>query len=154
MGLVACILSNSVLLQASGSGYAGHSIDFLAERRSGEQNGPRVLVVDDEKLVADSLSAILNRFHFNAMPFYNGESAIEAAREQCPDYVLSDVMMPNLNGVETVLRIRKICPTARVILLSGHAATADLLNEARSEGHEFELLAKPIHPEELLKKLG
>jgi len=114
---------------------------------------PRVLVVDDEKLVADSLSAILKRFHYDAVPFYSGESAIEAARHYCPDFVLSDVMMPKLNGVETVLKIREICPTTRVLLLSGNAATADLLKQAHSRGHDFELLAKPIHPDELLRRL-
>lgn len=115
--------------------------------------GPRVLVVDDERLVADTLSEILKRFKFDALPFYNGETAIEAARERCPDFVLSDVIMPRLNGVETVMKIREICPRARVILLSGNAATANLLAKAHSEGHDFELLAKPVHPDELLRHL-
>lgn len=114
---------------------------------------PRVLVIDDERLVADTLSEILKRFKYDALPFYNGETAIEAARERCPDFVLSDVIMPRLNGVETVLKIREICPRARVILLSGNAATANLLAEAHSAGHDFELLAKPVHPDELLRHL-
>jgi len=114
---------------------------------------PRVLVIDDEKLVADSLSEILKCFNYDASPFYSGETAIEAARQQCPDFVVSDVVMPILNGVETVLKIREICPQTRVLLLSGNAATADLLCQAHSEGHDFELLAKPIHPDELLKRL-
>jgi len=114
---------------------------------------PRVLVIDDEKLVADSLSAVLKRFHYDAVPFYSGETAIEAARQDCPDIVLSDVMMPKLNGVETVLKIREICPATRVLLLSGNSATAELLKQAHSKGHDFELLAKPIHPDELLRRL-
>jgi CheY-like chemotaxis protein len=113
----------------------------------------RVLVVDDEKLVADSLSEILRCFNYDASAFYNGETAIEAARQKCPDFVLSDVVMPTLNGVETVLKIREICPNARVILLSGNAATTDLLRQARVQGHDFELLPKPIHPDEILKRL-
>ena len=144
VGLLLCEAGSSVATGPS-------QMESKQQRRDGR--GPRVLVVDDEKLVADSLSAILKRFHFDAEPCYSGESAIEAARQECPDYVLSDVMMPKLNGVETVLTIQKICPGARVILLSGNAATADLLNDARSEGHEFELLAKPIHPDELLRRL-
>ena len=114
---------------------------------------PRVLVVDDERLVADTLSEILNCFHYDATAFYNGEAAIEAARERCPDFVLSDVVMPRLNGVETVLKIRELCPHTRVLLLSGNAATADLLRQAHSQGHDFELLAKPVHPDEILKRL-
>jgi len=129
------------------------AVDSPSESRTTAARAPRVLVVDDEKLVADSLSEILNCFNYDASPFYTGEAAIEAARQQCPDFVLSDVVMPTLNGVETVKKIREICPTARVILLSGNAATADLLRQAHSEGHDFELLAKPIHPDELLKRL-
>ena len=142
------------LLREMASGRAVNINELPTEQKRSKERGPRVLVIDDEKLVADSLSAILNRFHFDAMPFYSGESAIEAAQQECPDYVLSDVMMPRLNGVETVLRIKQMCPSARVILLSGNAATAGLLKEAQSEGHEFELLAKPIHPEELLRRLS
>lgn len=127
--------------------------DAHDKAQNAETYAPRVLVVDDEKLVADSLSAILQRFHYDAVPFYDGETAIEAARRQCPDIVLSDVIMPKLNGVETALKIRELCPRARVVLLSGNAATADLMERARSEGHEFELLAKPIHPDELLRRL-
>jgi DNA-binding NtrC family response regulator len=63
-------------------------------------------------------------------------------------------MMPDMNGVETVLKIRKLCPGVRVLLISGHATTLKILDEARMEGHEFELLPKPLHPDELLKRLA
>jgi CheY-like chemotaxis protein len=141
-----------IRLLATDSGFDTHAVDAKPDSRT-KTRASRILVVDDEKLVADSLSEILKRFHYDAVPFYSGEAAIEAARQECPDFVLSDVMMPKLNGVETVLKIREICPRTRVLLLSGNAATADLLRQARSEGHEFELLAKPIHPEELLRRL-
>ena len=140
-------------LRSSHSVLELHPAESPSESRRTATRPPRVLVVDDEKLVADSLTEILKCFNYDATPFYNGETAIEAAREICPDFVLSDVVMPTLNGVETVKKIREICPRARVILLSGNAATADLLRQAHSEGHDFELLAKPIHPDELLKRL-
>jgi len=139
-------------LQA-GSDLHSAAVDESSEARDTACRLPRILVVDDERLVADTLSEILKRFQYDASPFYNGETAIEAARERCPDFVLSDVIMPRLNGVETVLKIRQICPHTRVILLSGNAATADLLAKAHAEGHDFELLAKPIHPDELLRHL-
>ena len=142
-----------VRLLAAEPGGQANAVDVEPESRKTKARALRVLVVDDEKLVADSLSEILKRFHYDAVAFYNGEAAIEAARRQCPDFVLSDVMMPRLNGVETVLRIQEICPGTRILLLSGNAATADLLKQARSKGHDFELLAKPVHPEELLRRL-
>lgn len=125
-----------------------------SEREALKRKQDRILVVDDERLIADTLALILNKSGYQAEAFYNGHSALEAAKTRCPNLVLSDVIMPNMNGVQTVLAIREICPRVRVFLLSGQARSADLLAEAHSKGFEFELLAKPIHPDHLLKKLG
>ena len=64
-----------------------------------------------------------------------------------------DVIMPDMNGIEAAIHIRKFLPSCKVLLFSGQAATADLLESARSQGHEFEILAKPVHPQDLLAKL-
>jgi len=61
--------------------------------------------------------------------------------------------MPDMNGIEAAIRIRKIHPGCKILLFSGQAATADLLEKARLQGHEFEILAKPVHPQDLLAKL-
>ena len=114
----------------------------------------RILVVDDEMNIADSLTEILCDNGYDAVAFYNGDAAIDSVRTQCPDCVIVDVMMPKLNGVETVLAIRERCPATRILLFSGQAGTADILEEARANGHQFELLPKPIHPDLLLKKLA
>jgi CheY-like chemotaxis protein len=154
LGFLGCFSGiQSFQFQAVDSGVETNAIDTESGFQKAVRRAPRVLVVDDEKLVAYSLCEILKRFDYDALPFYDGETAIEAARNHCPDFVLSDVIMPKLNGVETVLRIREICPATRVILLSGNAATADLLKQAHAKGHDFELLAKPIHPDELLRRL-
>ena len=113
----------------------------------------RILVIDDEVNIADSLTEILTDHGYEATACYSGEAAIETARSLCPDMVISDVVMPALNGVDTMLAILEICPLARIILFSGQAGTADILREARAAGHQFEFLPKPIHPEQLLKKL-
>jgi len=156
MGLLSleylAVTAPSFLVQG-GSDIQTDVTDADPESRETGVRAPRILVVDDEKLVADTLSEILKRCNYDALPFYNGEMAIAAAREQCPDIVLSDVIMPRLNGVETVLKIREICPRTRVILISGNAATANLLEQAHHQGHDFELLAKPVHPDELLRHL-
>lgn len=115
--------------------------------------GRRIFVIDDEDTIADSLAEILKGHGFDAVPFYEGKDAIDSARERCPDIVLSDVIMPRLNGIETVLAIRQTCPAARIVLFSGQAGTADILRQARADGHEFELLPKPLHPEQLLRQL-
>jgi DNA-binding NtrC family response regulator len=113
----------------------------------------RILVIDDEASIADSLAEILTSHGFEARAFYAGQKAVDYAREQCPDIVLSDVVMPKLNGVDTVLALREICPSIRIFLFSGQAGTGNILQRARANGHEFELLPKPLHPDKLLKKL-
>jgi CheY-like chemotaxis protein len=78
---------------------------------------------------------------------------VDRARETRPELIISDVIMPDMNGIEAAIRIRQILPTCKILLFSGQAATADLLEKARAQGHEFEILAKPVHPADLLAKL-
>jgi CheY-like chemotaxis protein len=58
--------------------------------------------------------------------------------------------MPGLSGVELAIQLQQKVRNCRVLLLSGQAATADLLTEAEGKGYQFELLTKPIHPDDLL----
>jgi len=109
--------------------------------------------VDDERVIADTLSLILEQNGFEASAVYCGVSAIEEARSWEPDLIISDVIMPDINGIEAAIRIREFLPSCRIILFSGQAETADLLETARAQGHEFEILAKPLHPDDLLQCL-
>ena len=114
---------------------------------------PRILVVDDETLIADTIVMILNRNGFIAEAAYSGVEAVAQAKRHCPELVLSDVMMPHVDGVEAAIQIREACPDTRIVLFSGQAATVEILARARERGHEFELLPKPIHPTQLIKHL-
>ena len=116
-------------------------------------NKPKVLVVDDEHVIADTLAIILNQSGFDASAVYSGTEAVERARKTTPDLVITDVFMPDLNGIQAAIQIRSFLPSCKILLFSGQAATADLLENARAEGHEFEILAKPVHPQDLLAKL-
>ena len=113
----------------------------------------RVLVVDDERVIADTLSVILNQSGFDARAVYSGERAVELAAEWQPQMLISDVIMADLNGIDAAIRIREILPKIKILLFSGQAATADLLERARSRGYEFEILAKPVHTQDLLNRL-
>jgi len=113
----------------------------------------RVLVVDDEVIIADTIVQILNRNGFIAEAAYSGAEAIECARRNCPELVLSDVLMPQIDGVEAAIQISKLCPETRIVLFSGQAATVEILSRARERGYTFELLPKPIHPTLLLEHL-
>jgi CheY-like chemotaxis protein len=113
-----------------------------------------ILVVDDNKVIADTTSAILNRFGFCATTAYDGVTALRLAAETSPDILLSDVIMPVLNGVELAICVRKILPETAILLFSSQAATEDLLEDAEQEGYSFEIVGKPIHPEELIRRLN
>ena len=110
----------------------------------------RVIVIDDETLIAETVAEILRQEGFEAVAVSAGRPAVELAKTWLPDIVLSDVIMPGENGIETGVRIRELVPGCKVILFSGQAATVDLLEDARRHGHRFEILAKPIKPEQLI----
>jgi CheY-like chemotaxis protein len=114
----------------------------------------RVLVVDDERVIADSVAAILNRSGFRAISRYSGAQAIESIHEECPDIIVSDVVMPDLNGIQLAKAVRTLCPKARIVLFSGNVETTSLLDGASLDGYFFEILQKPIHPVQLLKALN
>lgn len=113
----------------------------------------RVLVVDDERLIAETVVAILNVNGFEAVEAFNGEDALEAARKLQPDVVLTDVLMPKMSGVELGIKIRQELPKTKIFLFSGQAATSELMRRAEADGYAFELFPKPIHPEDLIAKL-
>jgi CheY-like chemotaxis protein len=113
----------------------------------------RVLVVDDEPLIADTIVQILNRSGFIAEAAYGGREAIDTARRTTPELILSDVLMPHIDGVEAAISIQKFLPDTRIVLFSGQAATVEILARARARGHDFELLPKPIHPTQLIERL-
>jgi CheY-like chemotaxis protein len=114
---------------------------------------PKVLVVDDEQVIADTLAKILDLNGYDASAVYTGTAAVESARSLRPDLIISDVIMPDMDGIEAAIQIRGFLPNCKILLFSGQAATADLLENARSRGHEFEILGKPVHPSDLLAKL-
>ena len=110
----------------------------------------KILVVDDESVIAETVVEILKQEGFDAMAASNSSAAIELASSWTPDIVLSDVIMPHVNGIEMGIKIRESVPDCKIILFSGQAATVDLLEQAREQGHRFEMLAKPIRPDHLV----
>jgi CheY-like chemotaxis protein len=113
----------------------------------------KVLVADDEQVIANTLAIILNQAGFEARAVYSGEKAVEALDTFEPDMLITDVIMTGMTGIEAAIATQAKLPNCKILLFSGQAATADLLEKARQGGHEFEILAKPVHPTDLLAKL-
>ncbi len=114
---------------------------------------PRVLIADDERVIADTLAMILNQGGFEARAVYSCLNALELAPSFRPDMLISDVIMAELNGIEAAVRIKALLPDIRVFLLSGQTATAELLEKENASDYGFEVLTKPLHPQELIGKL-
>jgi DNA-binding NtrC family response regulator len=116
--------------------------------------GSRVFVVDDEHIIATSLVAILKLNGFSAKSFTCAREALNEARLQAPDLLITDVMMPDISGIDLAILMTAQCPGCKVLLFSGQATTSDLLQAAREKGYDFRLLSKPVHPADLLSEVG
>jgi DNA-binding NtrC family response regulator len=113
----------------------------------------RIFVVDDEEIIATTLAMILRNSGFDTIPFTCPVRALEASRSESPDLLISDVVMPKINGIELAIQIQLICPNCKVLLFSGQASTQDLLDSALYRRSGFEVIAKPVHPTDLLRKI-
>jgi FixJ family two-component response regulator len=113
-----------------------------------------IYVVDDEQMIGQTLVLILKSSGFNAVSFVNPLEALHSAETICPDILLSDVAMPQMSGVDLGRQFRAMYPSCRVLLFSGQAETSVSLSKASDGGRNFEVLAKPIHPAELITTLN
>jgi len=114
----------------------------------------RVLIVDDERRVADTLVMILEREGYEAACAYSGAAALQKIGSFTRDCVISDVLMSGMNGIELCATIEKLHPDCHILLFSGQASTNLLVEKAKTQGHRWELLAKPVDPDELLERLS
>ena len=111
----------------------------------------RVVVIDDEHIVADTLVQILIMHGYKAKAYYSGQTALEDAREFRPEVVLSDVQMQPIDGIEATIRIRELLPDCRMILFTASPVRAEIHQRISKLGFEF--LERPLHPAEVLALL-
>jgi CheY-like chemotaxis protein len=114
----------------------------------------RILVVDDERTITSTLSALLQDEGYETAIASSGEEAVQVASSFQPDVIVSDIMMGAINGVEAAIEILRSLPHCRLLFISGNPAYKDLLTKARTKGFKFEVLAKPVPPLELLAKVS
>jgi CheY-like chemotaxis protein len=135
----------------------------------------RILIIDDEKIVADTLTLILQRAGHQVRSAYDSASAYalltgspaspsawnraqdvaeDPSRSFVPDCAICDVILPGVNGIEVSSMIASINPACHIFLCSGLTETCEIFDEARARGLSWELLAKPVAPDELLEKLA
>jgi DNA-binding NtrC family response regulator len=118
-----------------------------------EENS-KVLVVDDEKTISDSLTVIFRNHGYQARAAYSAEEAIDLIAEWQPNLALLDVNLPNMNGIDLAIALKTSTPNCRVLLFSGYPDADDLLHAAAQMGHVFEIISKPVHPTLLLNTVA
>jgi len=115
-----------------------------------EKFRPVVLVVDDERIIADTMSLIFGHNGFAALTAYDGASALELAAIIPPELLVTDVAMPGMTGIDLAISISQSIRDCEIILFSGQASTLDMLAAARTDGYDFTALTKPVHPTAML----
>jgi two-component system nitrogen regulation response regulator NtrX len=111
-----------------------------------------VLIVDDEPNIRRMVGALLAGEGHDVKEAASGMQAIQRAGEDEPDAILLDLMMPGIDGLETLSRLRLTHPDTAVIMMSGRAALADAVNATKLGAVNF--LEKPLSPESVLFAVG
>ena len=117
------------------------------------RNQCRIFVVDDEVIIASSLGEILRREGFDVSCFTDPLKALEALYANPPHFLIADVIMPGMSGIDLAIVVRETWPDCHVLLFSGQLATAQLLDAAREGGRDFEVLTKPVPPSEIIARI-
>jgi DNA-binding response OmpR family regulator len=107
----------------------------------------RVLVVDDNRAIADTTALIFGKEGYEAKAAYSGEEALALLREWQPAIAILDVYLPKLDGIALARLMRLACPDCRAILVSAQDIAEDLFAVIPDD---LPVIAKPVAPAELL----
>ncbi len=111
-------------------------------------NKPKILVVDDQRGIRLTLSAIMAHQGYDVTEVEDGYQAIEAVTNTAFDLVFLDIKMPGINGVQSFREIKKISPGSAVVMMTGFSVE-DLVREALAEGARA-VIYKPFQVEKVL----
>jgi DNA-binding NtrC family response regulator len=115
----------------------------------------RVLVVDDERLTADTLGIIFSKKGYNARVAYTVEDALVSVAEFSPNLILCDITMPGRNGLELMVEIGRRDLDCGVLILTGYLTNLKpVRDQIRRMTQRTQVLTKPCPPEELLRAAG
>lgn len=118
---------------------------------SAAESQAHILVVDDEPMLAWTIGTLLSKAGYAVVTLNNPLQVPEELRRRPAKLVISDVIMPDLSGIDLAKQLHSEHPDCKIILLSGQAATVDLLEKCRAEGYNFEVFPKPIKPADFLQ---
>lgn len=114
---------------------------------------PVILIVDDEVTIAETLRTILMRHGYATFAVYEAQSALELVSVVPPDLLLTDFVLPGMNGLALAMQVVEECPACKVIIFSGAVSAIDMTTMSHKRNPEFVLLEKPLHPDALLARM-
>ena len=132
-----------------------HTDDRTTSARTRADDAPSVLVIDDSPAMAESLAMVLEDRGFHVLTAENGFRCLQVFREKRPAVVLIDILMPDKDGIETILELRRLDPGAKIIAISGRLRSWNYLRIAQELGADagFEKGRNPAHLIETLNRL-
>ena len=112
----------------------------------------KLLLVDDETEFIDALAERLEIRSFNVSVAYSGKSALNLLQDHSYDIVLLDVLMPEMDGIETLKCIKETAPLTQVIMLTGNATIENAILGMKNGAYDF--LLKPVESKILIQKIN
>ena len=116
-------------------------------------NDPVILVVDDERGIADTAAMVLESQGYCALALYNAADAIAMLCKTEIALILSDVNMPEVDGIDLALKAQQLCPQTRILLMSGYETSETIGQRKGCEGCVFQIMAKPFDARQLLDRI-
>lgn len=113
--------------------------------------GQKVIVADDEAVIAETMALILKAHGYEARAVGSGEAAVETAQKFRPDFLISDIRMGEMDGIMAATRVREMVPECKVVVFSASMLDHETRKRLRALGFDF--LRKPLHPGRLMAHL-
>ena len=110
-----------------------------------------VLIIEDEKLIIVSTQMVLEAAGFRVESAMNGEDGISKARTQTPDLILLDIMMPGIDGWETLTRLKRDAETSNIPVVIFTAREHSRGHQKSAEMGAADYFRKPFEPDELIE---
>lgn len=112
----------------------------------------RVMIIDDEEGIRQDLALILEDEGYETESASNGFSALATLADQSFDIVITDLMLPDMDGMEILRKVKRDCPGTVVVMITGHGSEEKAVEAMKSGADDY--LPKPFDPDEMLIKLG
>ena len=112
----------------------------------------QVLIVDDQPGILSTLSSILEDEGYRTLGTDSGEEALRLYREERPDVVFLDIWLPDRDGLETLQALRRLDPSAAVVMISGHGTTSTAVRAIKLGASDY--IEKPLSYQRVMQAVG